>query len=105
MAASHMFENILDQVKSSNLNFHLQLSPFSAIISLKKSWVKDKTGTSLLRPPTPTSILFQTHQIENEASAQKISKLETIIKSLRSDYEDSLRDCENAYRNIAKLEN
>ena len=48
MAASIAFNKILQQVQSSSLNFHLQLSPFSAVISLKKSLVKDKAGCYLL---------------------------------------------------------
>ena len=36
MAATLAFETIIEQVKLSNLNFHLQLFPFSAVISLKK---------------------------------------------------------------------
>ena len=47
MAASRIFDNILEQIQSSNLNFHLQVSPFSAVISLKKSLVKDKSGNLL----------------------------------------------------------
>ena len=53
MLAGKMFENILHQIQTSNLNFNLQLSPFSALISLKKTLVKDKTGTPLLPPPCP----------------------------------------------------
>jgi chromosome segregation ATPase len=48
MVAKKSFENILEQIQSSNLNFQLQLSPFSANISLKKSFIKDKSGNLLL---------------------------------------------------------
>ena len=51
-----MFYKILDQIKSSNLNFQLSLSPFSAQISLKKSLVKDRSGNCLLPPPVYQSI-------------------------------------------------
>ena len=51
MAASKAFNKILDCVKSSNLNFCLQLSPFSANISLKKTLVKDKAGFYLTLLP------------------------------------------------------
>ena len=44
MAASKAFDKIIDCVKSSNLNFCLQLSPFSATISVKKTLIKDKAG-------------------------------------------------------------
>ena len=44
MSATQTFETLLNQVKSSNLNYHLQQSPFSAFISLKKSFVKDRAA-------------------------------------------------------------
>ena len=56
MLASTMFYKILDQIKSSNLNFQLSLSPFSAQISLKKSLVKDRSGSFLLPPPVYETI-------------------------------------------------
>ena len=48
MLASTVFQNILDQVQASNLNFQLVVSPFSAQISLKKSLAKDQAGNLLL---------------------------------------------------------
>jgi hypothetical protein len=48
MVANRMFESVLNQVKASNLNFLVQQSPFSAVIHLKKSFVKDKTGQILM---------------------------------------------------------
>ena len=48
MLASQNFDAILEQVKNSSLNFHIQVSPFSALISLKKSFVKDQSGNVLL---------------------------------------------------------
>ena len=50
MLAKKVFDGIVEQeqVQSSNLNFQLQLSPFSATIFLKKSFVRDKLGNMLL---------------------------------------------------------
>ena len=48
MVAKRTFDDLLAQIQASNLNFHLQLSPFSASISLKKSFIKDKFGNTLL---------------------------------------------------------
>ena len=47
MCATKVFNNILNQIQISNLNFQLQLSPFSAHISLRKSFVKDRIGAFL----------------------------------------------------------
>ena len=42
--AGDIFDEILSSIKNSKLNFQLQLSPFTAYISLKKSFVRDKSG-------------------------------------------------------------
>ena len=102
MVASNTFEFLLDQIKSSNLNFQLQLSPFSAIISLKKTLVKDKFGSPLL--PQTSSILLDNSMSEIAALTKKNLHLESVVKSLKSDYEISVLDCENSHKTIAQLE-
>ena len=49
MLALNVYESVIDHIRSSGLNFQLQLSPFSAQISLKRSLVKERSG--LLRCP------------------------------------------------------
>ena len=44
MIAATAFNNIVRLVQLSNLNFKLQLSPFSANIALKKTLVKDRSN-------------------------------------------------------------
>ena len=48
MLAEESFRSILEQVQSSKLNFYLKLSPFSATISIKKSFIKDENGCQVL---------------------------------------------------------
>ena len=67
MAAKRTFDNLLAQIQASNLNFHLQLSPFSASISLKKSLIKDKFGNTLL-PPCPLPSDEPNQHVEHEDS-------------------------------------
>ena len=55
MLALRAYDDIIHKIRSSNLNYHLQLSPFSAYISLKRSLVKEKSGVPLL-PPATTSL-------------------------------------------------
>ena len=55
MEASQQFEDILDAVMGSQLNYQLQLSPFSATISVKKSFAKDKFGCAVRQYDRPTS--------------------------------------------------
>ena len=84
MAASQAFEGILNQVVSSNLNFHLEQSPFSAVIHLKKSVIRNQHGSHLIPPPSPSIKLLQV-QSDNYRQAQKIVQLENSIKSLKTD--------------------
>ena len=84
MAVSQAFEGIINQVVASNLYFCLEQSPFSAVIHLKKSVIRNKSGTLLIPPPSPTVQLLQV-QSDNYRQAQKIIKLESIINSFRSD--------------------
>ena len=48
MLATKSFNQIIEQIQTSSLNFQIQISPFSAIISLKKSLIKDHSGNPLL---------------------------------------------------------
>ena len=48
MMATRIFNDILNNIQSSKLNFCLQLSPYSANISLKKTFLTDRSGNVLL---------------------------------------------------------
>ena len=48
MLAENVFDDILDRIKNSRLNFHVKISPFSAYISLKKSLQKDRSGAVMV---------------------------------------------------------
>ena len=104
MSASKTFEVIIDQIKSSNLNFHLQQSPFSAVISLKKTLIKDRSGCTLM-PPTSSSILLKKAEQELENMCEKILQLESTVNSIKIKYENAVIDCEGAYKTVSKLEN
>ena len=103
MAATKAFDKILDCVKSSNLNFCLQLSPFSANISLKKTLIKDKAGFYLNPPEEPDLSLPKKHGLVDVEKAKKITELEHIIADLRVQLEESQTDREHAYETINKL--
>ena len=102
MAASKAFDKILDCVKTSNLNFCLQLSPFSANISLKKSLIKNKAGF-YLNPPVDTDLSLLKE--EKNVLAKKVIDLENIVADLKFRLEESQTECEQAHDIIQKLEN
>ena len=100
MAASKAFDKIIDCVKSSNLNFCLQLSPFSATISVKKTLIKDKAGFYL--SPSVTDLSLQPKQ---DLPGIKIKELEDIVADLKLRLADSVTECEKANEMLAVLEN
>ena len=107
MAICNTFEYLLNQIKSSNLNYHLQQSPFAAVISLKKSLIKDKNGNpltpSLPVPGVPVPAARHADQPDAKCLKDQIIKLEKIIRSLECAYEEAVLDSEEAHRNVAKI--
>ena len=95
MVASRTFENILEQIQGSHLNFQIQISPFSALISIKKSLIKYKSGVPLLPPSSP-----------DPASSKEIAALATknIMLEKKLNYENAVDDSEAAHRTIKSLE-
>ena len=97
MIASKTFDNILDTIKNSNLNFHLQLSPFSAVISLKKSPICDKSGSPLL----PNSN-FQ--EFDNKSVILRNQQLEAEVVKLENHYNSLAQQYNSACAMIKSLE-
>ena len=106
MAASRKFDSILEQILSSNLNFQLQISPFSANISLKKTPIKDLSGVPVLPPPTSASPSSNATASATDlaAYAAKTIKLENDLSSLRRDYEDAIEDSAAAHLRLKSME-
>ena len=48
MVTNKVFNDVLQCVQNSCLNYQIQMSPFSAIISLKKSIIKNKAGSPIM---------------------------------------------------------
>ena len=92
MVAKRTFDDLLAQIQASNLNFHLQLSPFSASISLKKSFIKDKFGNTLLpshaSAPSDAAyqLLKQEHSLlldDNDQLRQETQEFQTTHEALK----------------------
>ena len=96
MDAEIVFENLLQQVKSSKLNFKLEQSPYSAFISLKKSFLTDRNGIQIN--------LQNSDYLDNQLIHYENLRLEKIIQSLQHDLEDSVADCANVYQENKRLE-
>ena len=80
MDATKTFTDIISQVQSSNLNFRLELSPFSAVIHIKKSVIKGRSQFPLSSPPCAADT--SQNESENNILMQRIIQLENEIKTL-----------------------
>ena len=98
MADSHTFDYVLHQIISSSLNFQLQLSPFSANISLKKSFVKDKSGIPLLSNSLQYSVQDQELLTQN-------MQLKLELQSLNTKHEELVKECASTHATVQYLEN
>ena len=94
MEASQQFENILEAVMGSQLNYQLQLSPFSATICLKKSLAKDKFG----------NVVKQHKRLTSSQARDDMSNLENEITNLLSQNEKLVADDLEHRQTIAGLE-
>ena len=102
MLASKTFDRILHLIQQSNLNFVLQVSPFSANIAIKKSLVQDKSGKVRLPPPEPSNDENSKDVIA--ALIAKNAELENLVTSLRLDLGAASNDSEALFSRIKLLE-
>ena len=99
MLASEMFDGILHRIQSSRLNFNIQLTPFSALISIKKSFVTDKSGAVVL----PDNAIQDNAQ-NKKLNVLSVSQLERSLNDLQKNYTKSVGDYTDALETIQKLE-
>ena len=100
MLATNSFNNILYQVQDSCLNYHLQVSPFSAVISIKKSFVKDRSGSLILPPGTVSASSNRKLDVCDKESQ---AKLQQDLEILQQKHEDILTELTSAYERIELL--
>ena len=94
MLASKTFDRIIHLIQQSNLNFVLQVSPFSANIALKKSLVQDKSGRVRLPPQEHLNVAEENSKDVIDALVVKNIELENLVTSLRHDLGASNKVCE-----------
>ena len=102
MLASKHFKNILKQIQISGLNCQLQASPFGALISLKKSLVKDKKGDFIIPLASITSGSLSSKE-ECNALASKNVELENKLNAMQNDYASALNDRAAAHKAVEAI--
>ena len=103
MLATRAFDKILEEIQSSHLNFQLQMSPFSASIFIKKSFIRDKLGNMLL-PVDKVSHSECSLQHENSELVDKNDRLQLRILEVEKDNEAKNETIEILQNKLAKAE-
>ena len=109
MATNTTFSAILNKIQLSNLNFTINLTPYAAYITLKKSVQKDMNG-NLLTPAPP--LLFLLHQaqeqtlqlrVENSELRSTIDNLEKKLDAIACDNARLVESLEDKTKSVADL--
>ena len=109
MATNTTFSSILNEIQLSNLNFTINLTPYAAYITLKKSVQKDINGT-ILTPAPP--LLFLLHkaqeqtlqqQVENSELRSTINNLEKKLDAIARDNAGLVESLEDKNKSVADL--
>jgi myosin heavy subunit len=103
MAATGTFQDVLHVIETSNLNYKIELSPFSAIIYLKNSFIKDKNGNNVISRHMNDKNYGHVKS-ENDELARKIVQQENVIRTLQANYENTVEDSEQIYKTNNMLE-
>ena len=102
MAASAMFEGIINQVRSSNLNFQIQMTPFSANILIKKTLIRDNAGSPIL------PLTFNIHDEEIEKNCQEVTgemeALKVAYMTIQGDLEEAMSENKSNLKVIKSLQ-
>ena len=102
MIAEQKFYNIVSEIQESCLNYNMQLSPFSASISLKKSLIKDRLGNVICsKYPTNSKPLLSKISLEKLLSENQNQTQE--LNCLKVEHEKVVAEFTEANYIIIKL--
>ena len=87
MAINMKVNSIINEIQLSNLNFVVNMTPFAAYITLKKSVQTDKDG-SYLSPSPPVMCLFDQARSEKIITENENANLKSTIKTLEKKIEE-----------------
>ena len=82
MLASRMFDDVLQNIQTSCLNFTMQVTPFSAMISLRKSFMKNRGGSLVL--PIKSLIEKDIQVLKDKETVDELANAYEKIKELEA---------------------
>ena len=102
MTATEAFQDVLQKIQTCSLNYRMEISPFSATIHLRNSFIKDKNGNPLVSSVSDSK-LCQRKSLNDQLYC-KIQEQENTIRFLQTNHEKLINDCEKLYKSKTKLE-
>ena len=104
MNANQVADLILSSVKKSNLNFHIQESPFSLLINLRKTFIKNKNGNHLL-PPSSDVLINENVVDNNKVKVKVLEEEKSSLNDALGQLNAELSETRNAMKELdVKLE-
>ena len=100
--ARETYNSIVKQVLDSNLNFQLQLSPFSCNISMRKPPIKDQAG-ELIPAKGYNSSGVNMNLTSIAALKSKNEQLERDVFSLREQLAETIDECDRRGKVLSSL--
>ena len=91
MAVSTTYASLLNEIQLSNLNYSIQMTPFAAYITLKKSAQKDLNG-EYASPSPPILFLLQNAQQEILRLQEENDKIKAAANVLGTKYENIVHE-------------
>ena len=80
MAIDDSFNAILKEIQMSNLNFLVNMTPYAAYITIKKTTIIDKNGYQAL-PAPPAARLLEKSRREKQDAVEEIARLQEALLS------------------------
>ena len=87
MAVDATFSSILNEIQLSNLNFTIQMTPYAAYVTLKKSSLKYQDGSYAVPSPPVLSLLQEALRV-NEIQKSEIIELKANCAALTTNIEN-----------------
>ena len=104
MAIDSTFNSIINEIQLSNLNFMINVTPYAAYITLKKSTLVDLNGAHAL-PSPPLLRVLQKSLEEKSAADDIIQNLKTDLMTCEKRCQELVNEKNTLYERLALVKN
>jgi hypothetical protein len=100
--ATEVFQEIINRIQTSGLNYKIELSPFSAKVILKKILTKDLNGNPLTTKFS-NEATFDQIKAQNDFLYKKVVNLEQTMNNLSAQHENTIHGYHQLHQTNANL--